>query len=214
MNDRELVTALKKNNGNNKQLQTELWNRYQNLVHKNWAILRRQLNNSTLILSLKDDFYAECFIAFRKAIDAVNLKKIYNDKWKFIGYYRFYLKNVRADFIEKVLKTSKHEKSFYITSADGTEIARVDMLPDVQEREGARFDPVALLLEGDSRIRCSTAVKSCMSKWDDRRQQIFKWRQQGISKSEIAKRLRVTPSNITYYLQSMRDDIGRALKDL
>ena len=112
MNDRELVTQLKATGS--KALQEELWTRYQNLVHKNWAILRRQMDNSALILGMKDDFYSESFVAFRKTLDAVNMTKVHDDNWKFLGYFRLYLKNVRSDMISDLIKTYHHEKSYFV----------------------------------------------------------------------------------------------------
>ena len=209
MNDRQLLTALKASN--DKRLQEVLWKRYENLVHKNWAILRRQMDNSALVLNARDDFYSESFIAFRKAVDAIDLSKIYDDKWKFIGYFRFYLKNVRADMIENIVKTYHHEKSFYVETSDGDELARIDGMPEIIEREGTRFDPVAITERGEAEAKCANAVAKCMSRWDDKRRQIFRWREQGISKSNIAKKLSVHPATITYHLSVMKADIRNIL---
>jgi len=51
-----------------------------------------------------------------------------------------------------------------------------------------------------------------MSHWNAKRQQIYRWREQGISKSNIAKKLEVHPATITYYMQSMQKDLETALK--
>jgi len=212
MNDRQLMAAIKASH--EQALQMELWKRYENLVHKNWAVLRKQMDNSALILNMKDDYYSESFIAFRKAVDAVNLDKIYDDNWKFLGYFRWYLKNVRSDIISNLTKTYKHEKSYYVESSAGEEVARVEMVPDVVSRENMKFDPVVLSEEKEAANRCERAIAHCMSRWNPKRQQIFKWRQQGVSKSAIATKLGVHPATITYHMQAMQKDVESELRAL
>ncbi len=209
MNDRELVTQLKATGS--KALQEELWTRYQNLVHKNWAILRRQMDNSALILGMKDDFYSESFVAFRKTLDAVNMTKVHDDNWKFLGYFRLYLKNVRSDMISDLIKTYHHEKSYFVETSTGEEVARIELSSDTTP-ENHKFDPVTISENNEGQRRCEEALASCMSHWNAKRQQIYRWREQGISKSNIAKKLEVHPATITYYMQSMQKDLETALK--
>lgn len=210
LNDRQLLTALKSGK-DTKNLQTELWIRYENLVHKNWAILRRQMDNSALIMNAKDDFYSESFLAFLKAIDAIDLSKIYDDKWKFIGYFRLYLKNVRSDIISAILKQYSHEKSFYVEGADGEEVARLDISPESAPEEFARYDPVEQTEKALAEARCKRAVAACMRQWDSKRRQIFSWREEGVGKSVIAQRLGCHPATITYHLDVMKKDLEAKL---
>jgi len=212
MNDRELLAAIKATG--DKMLLQSLWDRYANLVHKNWAILRRQMDGSGLIMNMHDDFYSESYIAFRKAVDAIDLSKVRDDKWKFIGYFRFYLKNVRADMISLLLKRYQHEKSFYLETADGDEVARIDTMPEVIDTEGMKFDPVEITERRAAEERCELVVRECKQGWDDRRKQIFSLREAGIAKHVIAETLKVHPATITYYLQSMKKDIETKLAAL
>ena len=78
MNDRQILTELKQkpSNERRKQLEEVLWGRYQRLVHKNWGILVRQMNNSSQILSREDDYFSDAYIAMRNCIDAINLDNI------------------------------------------------------------------------------------------------------------------------------------------
>ena len=62
MNDRDLVIYIKSNKGTHYEHDralTALWNRYQNQIHNNWHFLSRSLQDSDLIMSMKDDFYEE-----------------------------------------------------------------------------------------------------------------------------------------------------------
>jgi len=212
LTDRELITQLKCSTGDiHKALLKVLYLRYEDLIHKNWAILRKQMDNSSLVMNVKDDFYSESFIAMIKALEAIKLDKIKDDKWLFLGYFRLYLKNVRSDFIDKIMKTNRAEKSFYVETDDG-EVPRIDFYTDVIDIEGHKFDPVEITERHMAEQRCMTAVAKCMSKWDDKRKDIFHKREQGISKSAIAASLNCHPATITYFLQSMKKDLEAELR--
>ncbi len=210
MTDRELVATIKQTG--DRKLTEQLWRKYDNLVHKNWAVLRRQLDNSAMIMRSKDDFYSECYIAFTKALEAIDMDKITNDKWLFLGYFRLYLKNVRSDFIRHILREHEMETSFYIESKeDGELIPRLDLVPSVNTAEGLRWDPVEIVATKAAQENCDKAVAACMSSWDPARQKIYRLRKKGIAKSDIAKRMNVHPATITYYLKSMKKDLQARL---
>jgi len=208
MNDRELLIAIKTSEGpnNRRVFMEELWERYENLVHKNWGILYRQMNGSDMIRELHDDYYSEAYVAFTKAVAAIRLEKLLNDKWKFIGYFRLYLKNVRADMIDRLLKIVAAEKTFYVETADG-EVARIDMQPQLIESESAYYDPVKIFEKSEAERNCARAVEECMLIWDDRRKEIYRLRERGVAKGEIAKMFGVHASTISYYLESMKKDL-------
>ena len=217
MLDREILTQLKDQDvsrATKLELKTELWGRYSRLVHKNWAILRKQMDNSSIILEQEDDYYSEAYIAFNKALDAIKLEKIRDDKWKFIGYYRLYLKNVRTAFISKTRQRVKHEVANEIPSRGGPE-SDVLTLTDIASAEAAvltaKLDPLNSLLQSEAENNCSRAVRLCMEKWDPTRKKIFRLRESGSTKGDVAKALGVHPATITYYLKGMRADMEEAL---
>jgi len=203
LSDKELLVIIKTDKTKADKALYELWTRYQNLVHKNWSILRKQLNNSAAIIENRDDFYSESYIAFRKAVDAINLSKIYDDKWKFVGYFRFYLKNLRTEMISNVLKKYQVETSLY-AKKDGDEFVVTDLYEDLNQSYNPEKDlENKLLME---------SINKCMQLWDSKKKQIFEWRMQGIPKSVIAARLHVHPAAVSYHLKEMKTTICKELR--
>lgn len=211
--DYELVAQIKATEGESQKIPLGvLWLRYENQVHKQWAILRRQMNNSSLVLELRDDFYSEAYIAFHKAVTAVDLSKVKDEKWRFVGYFHFYLQNLRNDMIGKLLKQFKQETSLYVETSEG-EVSREELMP-VTIPEQMQNNPETAMLESASKANVVAAVTRCMQTWDERRRAIFKLRQQGLAKGEVATRLGVHPATITYHLQVMQKDLEKELRAL
>ena len=108
MNDRDLVIYIKSNKGTHRehdQALTALWKRYQNQIHNNWHYLARTLHSSDLIMSVKDDFYEEAQEVFMTVLSKVDPVKINADeKWKFVGYFDFYLRNLRTKFHKDLMR--------------------------------------------------------------------------------------------------------------
>lgn len=201
--DRVLITSAK---AGDIRAERTLWDRYQNLIHKNYHIMERQLNHSPQVREERDDFYSDSYIAFRKAVKAIDLEKIRDDKWKFLGYFRFYMMNLRNDTINRVIKQYRRERPMTIATESDQELDRSDRLVAHQESSDETSTEAIL-----NRITEEQAVKTCFQKWDDRRKTIFNKKREGLSNTEIAKKLEVNPATITYYLQSMKKDFEEAL---
>lgn len=210
MSDYELVAQIKSSEGEKqKNLLGILWLRYENQVHKHWAILRRQMNNSSLIVEAHDDFYSEAYIAFHKAVQAIDLKKVKDDKWRFVGYFKYYLTNLRTDTINQLLKQASREKAFYVETEDG-DVPRIDLQP-ADPYDLLASSPEVILEHSLREVKVQEAIASCMARWDDRRREIFNLRQQGFAKGVVAEKLGVHPATVTYYLQVMKKDLEKEL---
>jgi hypothetical protein len=206
--DKELVQKAQRENTAAK---AELWSRYQNLVHKNWFILREQMQNSIFVRDIKEDFYMEAYIALEKALHAVNLEKIYDDKWKFLGYYRLYLKNVRTELIKKIRDRAREKPLFVET--DSSESCQTDLSPLLIEESAHRDDPQEIYIQVEGADRVRKAVAYCKNElWDEKRRTIFDLRAKGILKQDIALKLGIAAPTLTYYLNQMREDLEDALE--
>lgn len=110
MIDRDLASLAK---NKNPQATHELYFRYKPFVHKHWSKLKQnfeKINNRTVLKNLqsyRDDFESESYEAFMKALDYLNVDKIENDKWKFLGVYGYYMNNLRRSFRRQALKKNK-----------------------------------------------------------------------------------------------------------
>jgi hypothetical protein len=194
MTERELVALAKKNN---EQALLTLWNKYDKLVHKHWHVLRRQLNTSSIIMDYKDDFYSDAYIAFRKAVAAVDLKKINDDNWKLLGYFGWYLQTLRTNLVKSVIRKYDNEESLYISNPNQDhEILKTDLHYDTLSPDIA-----------DEIVACED-IYTIRSRWDKPRQFVFDQRVQGVPKKDIAAALGVHPSMVSFYLRSMKKDLS------
>jgi hypothetical protein len=212
--DREILTTLKNPSATIDELRTaeeELWLRYKMMVNKNWNILANQLDHSAAVLDAEDDFRSEAFFAMKKAVAAINLDKIRDDNWKFLGYYRLYLKTVRGQFIKNIKRAHKQERSLYAPALKGSgEILITDNDQSLIE-DSASMDPLQVALHNESETQVNAAIAACLVKWDSKRKQIFEMRERGMSKGAIAKLYEVHPATITHYLNSMRMDLEQLM---
>ena len=207
MTDREMVGRIQQGEY---QLKQDLWERYIKLVHKNWHILKKQLQESSHIMNAEDDYYMEAYIAFEKTLQAVDLSAVYNDKWKFLGYFRLYLKNVRSSMINEIINTVQHEQAISITTEDG-EISRTDLSEILVEKSSWQDNPESIYIMNQGQELVDDAVDYCFRYWDEKQKLIYKLRLDGVLKQDIAKQLGITPSTLTYHMNKMRDDLEDAM---
>lgn len=213
MNDRNLLISLKASPSEEerKHLESMLWERYQRLIHKNWGVLKRQMNNSSQVLSKEDDYFSDAYIAMKKCIDAIDLSKVEDDNWKFIGYYRFYLRNVRSNIIRTINKEYHNECSLTVEADEHHEVSLADLMLSRSQELINSNDPAEITINNEEQRVCDLAVTHCMQGWNDIRKQIFSLREEGVPKKKIADRLHVHPATITYYMKGMRTDLEKAL---
>lgn len=212
MNDRELFMQLKKKNlsvQERKRLEEILWVRYQNLIHKTWHGLRKMMNNSPQVLEAKDDFYSEAYIAMKKGIKAIKLDRVRDDNWKFLGFYRLYLKSVRSKIANQIIKEYRKEKDLEYTDDSGKEVY-IEEVSDILVSDESK-DPANIAVNNESQARIKRIVDLCMSEWNEPRRTIFEMREAGVPKKKIADFMGVGPATVSYYLKKMRSDIEKHL---
>lgn len=188
-NERELVMQAKKGGA----AEYQLFSQYENLIHKHYHILRKQLKT---IPFDRDDFYSEAYISFRKALKAVDPVKIEaDDKWKFIGYFRFYLQGLRASIIREALKKTFKETPLYKTASDGEEYLITDDALMTSDGTDRIVDQIAL--DGVDLTGTQRMVLDELRK--------------GTPKREIAAKLDVHPAMVTYHLKGVRRALEQQL---
>lgn len=210
MSDRILVETIKTVTDENlkKELKDALYHRYEKFVHKHWHTLTKQLNAPIYLTSLKDDFYNESYVTFANALNAVNPEKIENDKWKFLGYYGFYLSNQRKSFAKKVIKKHKTEVSMEITTGDEETVNLADL-----SEAGKAPSTEEEFFKQDYKNRFWKALTFCReSLWDPVSKAIFDMRAEekpirqicaslDISSWRYNKLLTVMKNQLEYYIE-------------
>lgn len=215
MKDRDLVIIIQDNTTTRKDfnLASEvLLERYEPQIHKNWWKLRGQLNGSSIVESLKDEYYSEAYEAFFTAIRKIDLAKIRDDNWKLVGYADFYLRNVRAKLCKQCLKMAKSKP--LDSMIDINEDSRLSADPDVelayQESEGFKDIPEYLCIKNDEENRVNNIVKKVYEGWNEKRKFIFRELMKGKTKATIARELNIKNMVIYNNCLKMKEDLKKA----
>ena len=198
LSDFEIIARIKREDiplNQKKVLEYLLYSRYLNLVHKNWSILLNQLNRSSLAQEVKEDFYEDSYLAFLKALKAVNLEKVQSN-YQFTVYFNYYLKGLRAQYISKLLRQYKKEA----------------YLEDLSQKRDASYLRAVTSYRDNPDEQFSKTLKSLLANkcihqayegWSAIKKTIFDLRCEGVPKKEIAQVLGITPSAISYHLKMM-----------
>ena len=203
MSDREVVQKIKETSDveNLKALKSVLYRRYEKFVHKHWHKLYSQMNASTYLSQIKDDFYNDSYLAFSNALDAIKTEKILNDKWKFLGYYGFYLSNQRKAYAKKVLKKYRTETALEVPGGEGETTI---YLSDLSEG-GVSPSAEDAFIEQDFKQRFWKAIQECKAKeWDETQRNLFDLRAKGLPVKRICGELKISPWKYNKLLEGMR----------
>lgn len=220
LNDRALVTLIKTSR-DKKGLQAAketLWERYEPQRCKYWWSLCKLLNNSSLILEKKDDYMQDSYISFSKALDAVKIDVIRDDKWKFLGYNRFYLMNLRTAYLKKIIEISQHEKSIAsraskdgVSEGAGLESVNLEANQHADSEYASLYsrdyNPETALLDKETEKAFNQAVAICMKKWNPVDVALFSLLKKHRSKSYICKKFSITDEELSRASDRLRKDV-------
>ena len=191
MKDRELVTLAK----NSDKYKHELFTRYEKLGYKHLHILERMAGYSE---ELKEDFIADTYEVFLKALTGVKLESIKNDKWLFLGWYGFFLKNLRIKYVKDIFKQRRNETSLTKPGGEGDEYLITDVAgihaPDVYEEINDRL-----------------AFKSIYKELTIRQRFVVDHKKLNYRNNEIAKMLGISNTLVTFELKHIKDVITSRL---
>ena len=217
MNDRDLVVYIKDNKGTryeHDRALTALWKRYQNQIHNNWHLLARTLHSSDLISNLKDDFYEEAQEVFMAALSKVDPIKINaNEKWKFVGYFDFYLRNLRTKFHKDLMKRSNIKSIDSMQKIDEECNLEIDLDVENAYREQGGYmdepDYVVERLEGEE--NCEQAIRKCLEKWTPIQREIYQRLLKKEKKQDISRELNLTIPKLYLECNKMKRDLKSCL---
>lgn len=210
LNDRDLVTKIKTttNKEEEKNARHVLYRRYERFVHKHWHSLSSRMNRSTAVMELKNDFYAESYIVFERALQAVKISKIRDSKWKFLGYYGFYLSTLKNNFAKGVVNQYHNETSIEVPVAATSKSV---ILSDMSE---AGIVPSAEdeVIQKDQRRRFWSALTQCQSTvWDETKRTIWDRRAAGVSIKETCEELGISTWRFNKILSEMKSQLDSAI---
>ena len=206
MSDKDLVTGIKSSTDAEqiKVMEHVLYTRYMNFIHKHWHALSRQLNTSHLVQDIKEDFYSESYVSFSKALTAIDISKIENSSWKFLGYFGFYLSNQRNTFAKRIIKKYQAETPIEIPEAQGE---RVIYLSDIAEK-GSVSSAEDTFIQDHQRRQFWEGLDHCKEElWSDVERRIFDMREKGRSIKAICSELNMSPWKCNKILGHMKEQL-------
>lgn len=195
-----------------------LLDRYEKQIHKNWWILTKQMKNSYNVLSIKEEYYSEALEYFYKAVLAVDMSKIENDSWKFVGYFNFYLRNLRTKLIKEIIKDSAvkslYQKNESLTSSSLNINRDVEMIAyqNNHDNNNLKFDPLEEAEKSETQLNCNKIIKNLYDSWDSTKQQIFIGLRDGLTRIQIAEKLERKPGYISNIAKKMQHQVAEELK--
>lgn len=217
MNDRDLVIYIKSDKGTRRehdQALTALWKRYQNQIHNNWHYLARTLHSSDLIMSVKEDFYEEAQEVFMTVLSKVDPVKINADeKWKFVGYFDFYLRNLRTKFHKDLMRRVeiKSIDSMQKVNDDCNLEIDLDVEEAYREQGGYMDEPDYIVERLEGERNCEQAVKTCLKNWTPIQREIYKRLLAKKRKQDISKELNLSIPKLYTECNKMKRDMKRCL---
>lgn len=217
MSELELI-KLFKDKGTSKNTSDAIYEillkKYEPMIGKHWFMLRSSMENSLLILETKDDFYSEACMSLLKVLEKVDISRIYDENFKLMQLYSWYLNNLRNKFRKEVLKKAKIKgfNNMNQETEEGDLVIDLDVEQAYWEREGYKHEPsyIAIDVDGGEEM-CQRAIKNCMNKWPVRERTIFNYLREGKSRNEIAALLEVTPIKMWNIINRMKRDMKKEL---
>lgn len=175
-----------------------LLKRYERMFHKNWWTLQRQMGNSNLINSIKDEYYSKAYEAFFTAIQRVDLNKVYDDKFRIMQLLSWYLSNVRSRLIRETLKKSKVKALNASNAYKDEDSMTVDA--DVEEAYweggGYKLEPSYQVEMKEREENCNQILNECFGTWGDLERKIFVLLKNRKTKKEISEALNIKPVKV------------------
>lgn len=196
LSDRELIQRIKEAPAGGvvfNHLNNELFRRYEKQIHRNWYRLLNQLSHTDLVKNLKDEYYSEAYGAFYEAVLAVDVSKIKDNNWKFVGYLDFYLKNVRTSMCVFAERYKDVKSTDVYEDDDGKSLDRVADLISYNRSE-FEADPAYIAAEVDESDKRKKLVETAYRNWPQQTRLIYDLWKAGYKKVEIAEALKIKDS--------------------
>jgi hypothetical protein len=208
MTDRYIVTKIKQTTDKIdelKNLKGLLYKRYENLIHKHWSKLVKQIGGG-VDHYLKDDFYSESYLYFEKALKAVNLLKIKDENWLFFKYFDYYLSNLRNRTVGDQFRRNRVEQSIHsddrFTEQEDDCTSLEYMLSVSSHSDSAETE----FLKEHEKVVARKSIDRCLIKWGEKEKKIFELRKLGKNFQEIHDITKLNYRTIKKYLGKMKRD--------
>lgn len=199
------------------EIMKEFLRRYNNQINKNWWILSRQFNHSSLVNSVKDEYYSEAIEALYTAVEKINLDKIRDDNWKLLQYSSFYIRNVRTRLIKKITRMAMERplnNLAYYSGGDETKENKIDPETEMkyESTEGYKNNPETIYIEKEISSKLNAIFSSHYANWDDTYRAVFDAIKVGDSKKVVAEKAGININKLARILRKIKAELTPDLK--
>jgi hypothetical protein len=165
------------------------------------------MNASSSVIGLKEDFYSECYVTFSKALNAVSLAKIRDDKWKFVGYFGFYLSATKNSYARGIVKKFQHETPIEVSSPSSGD--KTVYLSDLS-KQGIVKSAEDTVIEADEQERISKALARCQTRlWTEEQNRIFALRAKALSIKAVCAEMGISSWRYNKLLTEMKASLDK-----
>lgn len=191
---------------------SEIFRRYDNMIHKHWWMLQNEMSNSPKVNSLKDEFYELAYESILKSIDKIDFTKTYNDNFKIMQFASWYLSNARLKIRRKILgKESKIKSITYTSVDDDKEYVDYNVEEAYQSTEGYKLNPEYILEIREREMRCQDILNKCVVKWSDSEKMVYNMLIKGVSYKDIATEKGWDIAKVNSIVRKMKKDLKESL---
>lgn len=187
--------------------------KYEKTIHKAWWVFNKQMRETPLVESKKEEFYSRAYEVLYTTILKVDLSRVYDDNFKLIQLVSLYLSNLRHTMINELLKESKNISLETSYKEDDEESTCTNSVIEYQyyEQEGYKNDPQYVLEVKENLLIQKEAIKECLSRWSTLEKAVYSGIIKKKTKKEISSEMGVSINEITSITKKIKSDLKRSL---
>lgn len=184
--------------------------KYEKTIHKAWWTFSKQMRESSLAESKKEEFYSRAYETIYTTILKVDLSRVYDDNFKLIQLVSLYLSNLRHTMINELLKESRSislETAYKDNDGEESTCTNSAIEYEYYEREGYKADPQYIIETRENILIQNKAIKECLSKWSDLEKAVYKNIISKKTKKEISTEVGISLNELTRVTKKIKNDL-------
>lgn len=188
--------------------------KYEKTIHKAWWTFNKQMRETPLVESKKDEFYSRAYETVYTTILKVDLSRVYDNNFKLIQLVSLYLSNLRHTMINELLKESKNislESSYKDEDGEESYCTNSAIEYAYYEQEGYKEDPQYIMEAKENLLIQNKAIKECLSKWSTLEKAVYSGIISKKTKKEISSEMGVNINEITSITKKIKSDLKSSL---
>lgn len=188
--------------------------KYEKTIHKAWWTFSKQMRETPLVESKKEEFYSRAYETIYTTILKVDLTRVYDDNFKLIQLVSLYLSNLRHTMINELLKEGKNislETSYKEEEGDDTSCTNSVIEYEYYEREGYKTNPQYIMEAKENLLIQKKAIKKCLSNWSDIEKAVYTGIIHKKTKKEMSFEFGITLNELASITKKIKSNLKSTL---